>query len=158
MFNEWKQEKAIAALVDEAQAVADKLAGAKPHFVDSYAATAQFWAAFYLAAGQDLYALMAAKPAAAAKFASAAQVKIAALRKARDYDSSDGLAVWMHTARAVSEPRVVPPVCEIWHLIMNAGPNADSMAQDLLQDAGLPPDQSRRVPSGFDVDDTDLDR
>lgn len=158
MFNEWKQEKAIAALVDEAQAIADKLAGAKPHVLDSYAATAQFWAAFYSAGGQDLYALMAAKPAVAAKFATAAQAKIAALRKARDYDSSDGLAVWMHTARAVSQPRIVPPVREIWQLIVNAGPNAGPMAQELMQDAGLPVEQTRRVPSGFDVDDAGLHR
>jgi hypothetical protein len=93
---------------------------------------------------------------AAARFASATQIKIAALRKKREYDSSDGLAIWLHTARAVSEPRITPPVRDIWHQILNAGTNADSMAQDLLQDAGLPYDQTRRVPTGFGVDDQSL--
>ena len=58
MFSTWKQEKAIAALVDEAQALADKLAGAKPHFVDAYAAWAQLWAVQHLAEGQDLAAML----------------------------------------------------------------------------------------------------
>ena len=45
MFNAWKQEKAMAALVGDAQAVADKLASAKRHVVDSCAEIAWFWAA-----------------------------------------------------------------------------------------------------------------
>ena len=40
MFDTWKKEKATAALVDEAQALADKLSQAKPHIVDSHAAAA----------------------------------------------------------------------------------------------------------------------
>ena len=153
MFNEWKLEKAKAALVDAAQALAEKLAETKPHILDSHAATAQFWAASYLALGQDLHSLKDWTPAAAARFASAAQTKIAALRKQRHYDSSDGLAVWLHTARAVTEPRVAPAVCAIWRQIMKAGPNAASMAQDLLEEAGLPGDVPRRIPKGFDMGD-----
>lgn len=156
MFSAWKQEKATTTLIDEAQALADKLAAAKPHFVDSHAAAAQVWAAFYLAAGDDLYDLIHWKPAAAARFASTAQTKIAALRKKREYDSSDGLAIWLHTARAVTEPRIAPAVREIWQHINDAGVNADSMAVDLLQEAGLPLDQSRRIPKGFCDDDAGL--
>lgn len=151
MFNDWKQEKATTALIDEAQAVADKLAGAKPHFVDSYAATARFWAASYLALGTDLQALSVWKPAEVVRFAKSAQVKIAALRKQREYDSSDGLAVWLHTARAVTEPRISPAVREIWQHITNAGPNADAMAEDIMADAGLADDGVRRIPKGFDA-------
>ena len=150
MFNAWKQEKATAALVDEAQALADKLAAAKPHIVDSFAATAQFWAVFHLAAGQDLHELSDWAPQAVTRFTTATQTKIAALRKKRDYDSSDGLAVWLHTARAVTEPRVAPPVARIWQQLMAAGPNVDAMVQDLLQDAGLPLETPRRAPTGFD--------
>ena len=149
MFSTWKQEKATAALVDEARALSDKLAAAKPHIVDSHAAAAQFWAASYLAIGQNLHELTVWKPAAVARFATAAQTKIAVLRKAREYDSSDGLAIWLHTARAVTEPRIAPAVREIWQQIVDAGPNADAMAHDLLQDAGLPVDQVRRIPKGF---------
>lgn len=153
MFSAWKQEKATAALVDEAQALADKLSGAKPHFVESYAATARFWAAFYLSSGQNVYDMTAWKPAAIARFVTVAQTKIAALRKAREYDSSDGLAVWLHTARAVAEPRVAPAVRGIWQHLLAAGPNADSMADDLLQEAGLPTDKGRRIPTGFGAED-----
>jgi hypothetical protein len=152
MFNAWKQEKTTSALVDEAQAMAEKLASAKPHFVDSYAATSRFWAATYLADGKNLHDLTLWPPAATARFVSTAQTKIAALRKKREYDSSDGLAVWLHTARAVTEPRIAPHVCEIWRLITNAGPNADAMGLDLLQDAGLPADQARRIPKGFSAE------
>ena len=63
MFSDWKQEKATAGLVAEAQAVADRLAGAKPHHVEAHAAAARFWAAAYLAEGQDLH-LLADWPAA----------------------------------------------------------------------------------------------
>lgn len=153
MFSTWKQEKAVATLVDEAQALSDKLSSAKPHILDSHAAAAQFWAARYLAAGQDLHDLIDWKPAAVARFAATAQTRIAALRKQRDYDSSDGLAIWLHTARAVTEPRIAPAVREIWQQILAAGPNADAMAHDLLQDAGLPVDQGRRIPKGFSVED-----
>jgi len=153
MFGTWKQEKATANLVDEAQALSDKLAKAKPHILESHAAAAQFWAASYLAAGQNLYDLTDWTPAAVARFASTAKTRIEALRKKRAYDSSDGLAIWLHTARAVTELRIAPAVREIWQQILNAGPNADSMALDLLQDAGLPLDQGRRVPKGFGVGD-----
>lgn len=153
MFNAWKQEKATVALVDEAQALADKLSDTKPHILDSHAATAYFWAASYLAAGQDLFNLKDWTPAAAARFASAAQSRIAILRKKRDYDSSDGLAIWLHTARAVTEPRVAPAARDIWQQILKAGPNADSIARDLLQDAGLPVDEDRRVPKGFTINE-----
>lgn len=149
MFNAWKQEKAIAALVDDAQALADKLANAKAHIVDSHFAAAEFWAAQFHADGQDLHALSNWKPAAVQRFATATAGKIAALRKKRDYDSSDGLAVWLHTARAVTEPRIAPAVREIWQHLVAAGPNADTMAEDLLQEAGLPIGEHRRVPLGF---------
>lgn len=149
MFSTWKQEKATEAFVDEAQAMADKLAGAKPHLVDSHAATAAFWAATYLAVGQDLYGLAGWKPAVVVRFATSLQTRIAALRKQRAYDSSDGLAIWLHTARAVTEPRIAPAARDIWQVILNAGPNAGPMAQDLMQEAGLPV-VALRAPKGFD--------
>jgi hypothetical protein len=149
MFNNWQQEKAIAALVDQAQAMADKLAAAKPHVVDSHAAAAAFWAAHYLASGQNLHDLIDWKAPAAARFAAAANTKIAALRKQRAYDSSDGLATWMHAARAVTEPRIAPPVQQMWRYLSKAGPNAVSMAADMLQDAGLPIGAALSVPKGF---------
>ena len=151
MFSTWKQEKATITLVDEAQALSDKLSDGKPHFLDSHAAAAQFWAATYLATGQNLYDLTLWTPAAVARFASTAQTKVAALRKKREYDSSDGLAVWLHTARAVTEPRILPAVREIWQQILNAGPNAEAMAHDLLSDAGLPIEDGRRVPVGLGI-------
>ena len=153
MFSTWKQEKATTALIDEAQAMADKLASAKPHIVDSHAAAARFWATTYLVAGQDLHGLATWKPPAAARFASATLTRITALRKQRDYDSSDGLAIWLHTARAVTEPRIAPAVRAIWHQILNAGPNADQMGRDLLQDAGLTVDDGLRIPTGFTAQD-----
>lgn len=153
MFSTWKQEKAVTNLIDEAQALSEKLATAKPHHLESHAAAAQFWAASYLAAGQDLHDLIDWTPKAVARFATTAQTRIAALRKQREYDSSDGLAIWMHTARAVTEPRIAPAVRGIWQHILNAGPNAESMAQDMLQDAGLPVDQSRCAPKGFGTGD-----
>lgn len=149
MFNAWKAEKAIAALVDEAQAMADKLDGAKPHFVDSHAANARLWEVLFAADGLVLGDLAAWKPAAVARFASTAQSRIAALRKARAYDSSDGLAVWLHTARAVTEPRIAPPVRDIWQTLLGAGPNAAAMAADLLQDAGLSAPAALTAPKGF---------
>ncbi len=149
MFSNWQQEKVIAALVDQAQAMADKLAAAKPHVVDSHAATAMFWAASYLASRQNLHDLTDWKATTAARFAATADTKIAALRKQRAYDSSDGLAVWMHTARAISEPRIAPPVCEVWRHLSKAGPNAATMADDLLQDAGLPVGAAFSIPKGF---------
>ena len=151
MFNAWKQEKATVALVDEAQALAEKLSGTKPHILDSHSAAAQFWASSYLATGQDLFNLIDWTPAAATRFAAALQARIAILRKKREYDSSDGLAIWLHTTRAVFEPRFAPAARDIWQQILKAGPNAESMAQDLLQDAGLPVDEVRRVPKGFDI-------
>ena len=152
MFSAWKQEKATMSLVDEAQALCDKLATAKPHFVESYAAAAQFWAATYFADGQNLHELTLWKPAAIARFVTMTQTRIAALRKKRDYDSSDGLVIWLHTARAVIEPRIAPAVREIWQHILNAGPNADAMAQDQMQDAGLAVLMGRKAPLGFGVD------
>ena len=152
MFSAWKQEKSTASLVDEAQALLDKLASAKPHVLDSHAATAQFWAASYLADKQNLHELMLWKPTAVARFVVTVQSRIAVLRKARDYDSSDGLAIWLHTARGVTEPRIAPVVREIWHHILNAGPNSDAMAKDLAKEAGLLIEGGRRVPFGFGVD------
>ena len=153
MFSNWKQEKATTTLIEEAQALSDKLAAAKPHILDSHAASAQFWAASHLSNGLDLHELANWKPAAVARFATAAVTKIAALRKKREYDSSDGLAIWLHTARAVTEPRIAPAVRDIWWQLSQAGTNADAMAEDLLQDAGLQMDHSRRVPKGFHVED-----
>lgn len=46
MFSNWKQEKTTTALVDEAQGLADKLAGAKPHIVDHHAAASYFLGRF----------------------------------------------------------------------------------------------------------------
>ena len=153
MFSNWKQEKATSTLIDEAQALSAKLASAKPHFLDSHAAAAQFWAASHLSNGLNLHELVDWKPADVARFAAAAGTKIAALRKQREYASSDGLAIWLHTARAVTEPRIAPAVRDIWRQLSRAGLNADAMAEDLLQDAGLQMDHSRRVPKGFRVED-----
>ena len=149
MFSTWKAEKAVQALVDEAQALADKLVGAKPHFVEAYAAWAQVWAVRHRAEGQDLGAVLTWKPAEAARFAKAAATRIAAFRKAREYEQSDGLTIWMHTARAVSEPRILPPVRAIWAALGRAGPNAASMAAEALAEAGLPSDGVRAVPLGL---------
>ena len=153
MFGNWRQEKATAALVDEAQALADKLEAAKTHVLDSHAAAARFWAALHLSKGLNLPDLIHWKAAAAARFVTASEARIAALRKQREYASSDGLTIWLHTARAVSEPRIAPAVRDIWRLLSQAGPNADTMAEELLQDAGLPADTDRPVPKGFHGDD-----
>jgi hypothetical protein len=150
MFNAWKQEKAIAALVDEAQALADKLGSAKPHIRDSHAANARFWELSYLAEGQTLHDVANWPPAAIARFVSGAQSKITALRKKRFYDSSDGLTVWLHTARAVTEPRIAPAARDIWQQILAAGPNTDTMVNDLLAEAGLSGPPARQAPAGFD--------
>jgi hypothetical protein len=150
MFNDWKAEKAIAALIEEAQDLADRLASAKPHVVEARAAGAWFWAAVYRAEGQELCAMTTWKPAELKRFTSACQTRIAALRKARSYEQSDGLAPWLHTARALAEPRIAPPVTEIWQMLDAVGPNADGMAEDMLQDAGLPA-QPRSRPQGFAV-------
>jgi hypothetical protein len=152
MFGTWKAEKAVQALVDEAQGLADKLAGAKPHFVDAYAAWAQVWAVEHLAEGRDLAAVLTWKPAEAARFAKQAETRIAAYRKAREYERSNGLTIWMHTARAVGEPRVLPPVRAIWLALAQAGPNAPSMADEALAEAGLPPSAAWIVPMGLGED------
>jgi hypothetical protein len=152
MFNAWQQEKATAALVDDAQAVADRLASAKKHVVDSYAATAWFWAASFLSEGKDLYALADWSPAAVTRFIAATQTRIAALVKKREYDLSDGLTVWLHTARAQQEPRIARAVQEIWQTILSAGPNADTMATDLMTDAALPAVLIRKTPLGIPPD------
>lgn len=149
MFGAWQQEKATAALVADAQAVADKLASAKRHVVDSYAATAWFWAASLRAEGQDLYAIASWPPVAVVRFVTLAQTRIAALRKKRHYDLSDGLTVRLHTARAVKELRIAPPVQNIWQMILDAGPNADAMAIELMAEAGLPAGLVRRAPAGI---------
>ena len=149
MFNAWQQEKATAALVGDAQAVADRLASAKRHVVDSYAATAWFWAASLQAEGQDPYAIASWPPATIARFVTATETRIAALRKTRDYDLSDGLSVWLHTARALKEPRIAGPVHDIWQMILSAGPNADTMATDLMAEAGLPAVLVRQAPTGI---------
>ncbi|MGV8988352.1 MAG: hypothetical protein ACOH2H_18940 [Cypionkella sp.] len=153
MFSNWQQEKATAALVDEAQALADKLSTTKPHFLDSHAAAAQFWAAVHLSNGVNLHEMAHWKPGAVVRFATTTATKIASLRKQREYASSDGLAIWLHTARAVTEPRIAPAVRDIWRQLSAAGPNVDTMVEDLLQDAGLPLDHSRAVPKGFQVED-----
>ncbi len=149
MFNAWQQEKATAALVGDAQAVADRLASAKGHIVDNYAATAWFWAASLQADGQDPYTIASWPSAAVARFVTATQTRIDTLRKKRDYDLSDGLAVWLHTARAVNEPRIAHPVHDIWQMILDAGPNADTMATDLMAEAGLPAVLVRKAPKGM---------
>ena len=87
------------------------------------------------------------------RFLNATQTRIAALRKARDYDLSDGLTIWLHTARAVTEPRLLPPVREIWQQVRDAGPNATGMLQDLLQAEGLPDAPLGRMPDGFGIAD-----
>lgn len=150
MFSSWKEEKAKAAVVDEAQAMAEKLETAKSHIRDSHAAHAWFWDAAYLAEGQDLQTLASWKPAAVARFISAVQTRSAALRKKREYDSSDGLLVWLYTARAVTEPRVTPPVRAIWQLLARAGPNAAPMAAELITEAGLTGAPRLLVPAGFE--------
>ncbi len=149
MFGTWKAEKAVQALVDEAQALADKMAGAKPHFVDAYAAWAQVWAVQHQGEGQDLAGVLGWKHAEAARFAKAAATRIAALRKAREYERSDGLTIWMHTARAVSEPRLLPPVRAIWARLAEAGPNVPTMTEEALVEAGLPTGGARCVPLGL---------
>ena len=149
MFGTWKAEKAVQALVDEAQALADKLVGAKPHFVDAYAAWAQVWAVQHRAEGLDLAGVLGWKPAEAARFAKAAATRIAAFRKAREYERSDGLTIWMHTARAVSEPRLLPPVRAIWAALDLAGPNVATMAEEALAEAGLSVGAARVVPVGL---------
>ena len=149
MFSAWQQEKATAALVADAQAVADRLASAKRHVVDSYAATAWFWAASFRAEGQDPYAIASWPPAAVARFVTTTQTRIAALRKKRAYDLSDGLAVWLHTARAVTEPRIAHPLQDIWQMLMHAGPNAEAMAFELMAEAGLPAFLVRQAPAGI---------
>ncbi|NEX48323.1 hypothetical protein [Pseudotabrizicola algicola] len=148
-FGKWQKEKAVQALVDEAQAVADRLAGGKPHAVEQHAAAAQFWAQVHLAEGVDLTSLASWKAAEVTRFVRGAQTRIAALRKARDYVSSDGLAVWLHTARAVAEPRIAPPVREIWAHLSAAGQNVEAMLADLLEDAGMAAAAGRLVPEGF---------
>lgn len=153
MFSNWQQEKAAAARAEEAQALSEKLASTKPHIVDSHAAAAYFWAAVYHAEGLNLYDLANWKPAAVVRFAKSAATKIAALRKQRAYDSSDGLAVWLHTARAVTEPQIAPSVRDIWQRLCAAGPNAASMAEDLVQEAGLETTQIQGAPIGFGIMD-----
>jgi len=152
MFKNWQKEKATTALVDAAEDLAEKLETGKPHVRDSHAAFAQFWGAAFLVKGQELDSISQWKPAAVARFIKATEAQIAALRKQREYDSSDGLAVWLHTARAITEPRLAPAVQDIWRLLVGVGPNADAMVDDLLHDADLPPRQPRRIPQGFDTE------
>ena len=153
MFGNWRQEKAITTLIAEAEALSDKLDTAKPHVLDSHAAAARFWGAYHLSNGQNLHELDQWQPAKVARFAATAKTKIAALRKQREYASSDGLAIWLHTARAVTEPRIALAVRDIWRRLSHAGPNADTMVEELLQDAGLPSDHNRSAPQGFRAED-----
>ncbi len=146
MFSTWAKEKAVTVLVEAAQALADKLEDAKRHILDSHAAAAQVWAETYRAEGVDLEALASWTPAARKRFAGSVQTRINALRKARAYDSSDGLAIWLHTARALDEARIMPPVREIWAHLALAGPNADAMAEEQLAEAGLPAPTRRPLP------------
>ena len=53
----------------------------------------------------------------------------------------------------MTESRVAPAARDIWQHLMEEGPNADAMALELIQDAGLPPDMGRRVPAGFAAND-----
>ena len=149
MFGAWQREKATEALVADAQAVADRLALAKRHVVDSYAATAWFWAASLQADGKDPYAIANWSPASVVRFVNSTQTRIADLRKKREYDLSDGLAVWLHTARAVKEPRIARAVQDIWQMILDTGPNADTMATELMAEAGLIAVLVRQAPGGF---------
>lgn len=149
MFSAWKAEKAKAALVDEAQALADRLETAKPHILDGYAAAAWFWDVAYLAKGTDLHSLDTWQSPAVDRFISAAQTRITSLRKTRDYDSSDGLSIWLHTARAVAEPRIAPAVRAIWQSLAAAGPNAAPLAADLIAQAGLTGAPRLSTPAGF---------
>lgn len=149
MFKSWQLEKAVQAVIDEAQGMVDRLASAKPHVVESYAAYAQLWAVTLLGEGLDLRDLAGWKPAEVKRFITGTQTRIAALRKKREYDSSDGLAVWLHTARSVTEPRIAPAVGEIWRLLQDTGVNVDAMITDLLQDAGLPLEHPRMSPKGL---------
>ena len=149
MFNDWKLEKAVAALVTEAQDLSDKLGTAKPHILDTQAAMARLWAARQASEGLDLYAMATWKAPALKKFTSATQTRINALRKARAWDEADGLKVWLHTARALAEPRILAPVQEIWRQLAHAGPNADAMAEELLVEEGLSPDPGRAIPKGL---------
>jgi hypothetical protein len=148
-FGKWQKEKAVQALIDEAQAMAERLTGGKPHAVEMQAAAAQYWAAVHLAEGQDLTGLIDWKPTEIARFVRAAQTRIAGLRKSRDYTSGDGLAVWLHTARAVNEPRIAPVVRDIWAYLSGAGQNVEAMLADMLQDADLPAALGRKTPKGF---------
>ena len=107
-FSSWKADKAKTALIDEAQALADRLAYAKPHFVE-LAAAAWFWQAFHLADGQDLNSLSDWPPAARKRFVSGAVTRIAALLKAREYDSSDGLGDLDAHRPCPSNRRCCPP-------------------------------------------------
>lgn len=152
MFNAWQQEKATAALIGDAQTVADQLASAKKHVVDSYAATAWYWAACLQSEGHDPYVMASWPSAAVTRFVASTETRIAVLRKKREYDLSDGLAVWLHTARARQEPRISPAVKAIWQMILSAGPNADSMATDLMTEAGLPAVLVRKAPTGIATD------
>ncbi|NBZ88187.1 hypothetical protein [Stagnihabitans tardus] len=149
MFNDWKAEKAVAGLVTEAQELSDKLGTAKPHILDAHAAMARLWAARQAVEGTDLYAMASWKAPALKKFTSATQTRINALRKARTWDQADGLTIWLHSARALSEPRILAPVKEIWRQLAHAGPNADAMAEELLAEEGLSPDPGRAIPKGF---------
>ena len=149
MFNDWKREKATQALIDAAQDLADKLHSAKPHVIDAHAAAAQFWAVSHLAEGQDLRTLPQWPPEAIRRFVTRTTATMATLRKARAYDSSDGLSVWLHSARAVAEPRIAPAVASLWQALAAAGPNAAAMADDLLAEAGLPTGATRITPKGL---------
>jgi hypothetical protein len=40
-------------------------------------------------------------------------------------------------------------VHDIWQMILSAGPNADTMATDLMAEAGLPAVLVRQAPTGF---------
>jgi hypothetical protein len=50
----------------------------------------------------------------------------------------------------VTEPRILPPVRAIWQRLTEAGPNAVGLAEDMLTDAGLPPEGRLQVPAGFE--------
>ncbi|MEH6774378.1 MAG: hypothetical protein V7668_10675 [Cereibacter changlensis] len=149
MFNDWKKEKAVQAWIDAAQAVVDRLETSKPHVIDGLAAEAQLWAARYRAEGQELLEIAGWTPAERARFISKAETKIAALRKQRAHDSSDGLAVWLHSALALTEPRVAPAARSLWQMLSGAGDNARTMLAEKLAEADLPPEPDLRRPEGF---------
>ncbi|MES2968212.1 MAG: hypothetical protein V4804_05655 [Pseudomonadota bacterium] len=153
MFKGWLEEKATKALIDEADALFEKLRDGKRHVVDNHAAAAMFWAAVYGEKGRDLYAMSGWPAKEVASFAREAGTRIKDLRKGRDYDSADGLTIWLHTARGIIEPQVAPSARSIWVALARATSDAVSMADEMVADAGLAGPCLLRAPAGFAPED-----